>query len=444
MPTIATLRCIGCGTIQEEFSPDFCCCQCGDLLEAIYPERTRDGKLSPDSLKSIWLSRKTSPAPEDRSGVWRFRELLPRVPVQQIVTLTEGNTPVYEMPTCARIAGVERVLAKHQGMNPTGSFKDTGMTVALSIARNQGFQWVGCASTGNTSASMAAYAARANLKSLVLIPDGKIAWGKLSQSLEYGALTCQLKTDFDGCFKVLRQIAQRYPIYLLNSINPYRLEGQKTAAIELLEQLGWSVPDHLIVPGGNLANSSALGKGLLELRELGIIYTVPKISVIQARGANALVRTVREKGGRELVAVQAETLATAIRIGNPASWKKAVAVLNATHGTCEDVTEEEIAIAKAQIGAEGIGCEPAAAVTLAGLKKLVHSGFVHRGETVVLILTGHLLKDPEYTLNFHRGDLFTSQDLGEKSKREFEKLRRSPLVLPAEPDAVIAALERAK
>src|SRR5438874_2177774 len=444
MPTIATLRCIGCGTIQEEFSPDVCCCQCGGLLEAIYPERTRDGKRSPDSLKSIWLSRKTSPAPEDRSGVWRFRELLPRVPVQQIVTLTEGNTPVYEMPKCAQIAGIERLLAKHQGMNPTGSFKDTGMTVALSIARDQGLQCVGCASTGNTSASMAAYAARANLKSLVLIPEGKIAWGKLSQSLEYGALTCQLKTDFDGCFKVLRQIAQRYPIYLLNSINPYRLEGQKTAAIELLEQLGWSGPDHLIVPGGNLANSSALGKGLLELRELGIIYTVPRISVIQARGANALVRTVREKGGRELVAVQAETLATAIRIGNPASWKKAVAVLNATHGTCEDVTEEEIAIAKAQIGAEGIGCEPAAAVTLAGLKKLVHSGFVHRNETVVLILTGHLLKDPEYTLNFHRGDLFTSQDLGEKSKREFEKLRRSPLVLPAEPDAVIAALERAK
>ncbi|HEX7958904.1 MAG TPA: pyridoxal-phosphate dependent enzyme, partial [Terriglobales bacterium] len=239
-------------------------------------------------------------------------------------------------------------------------------------------------------------------------------------------------------------IAQRYPIYLLNSINPYRLEGQKTAAIEMLEQLGWIVPDHLIVPGGNLANSSALGKGLLELRDLGLIRSVPKVSVIQARGANALVRTMREKEGRELVAVKAETMATAIRIGNPASWKKAVAVLNATQGTCEEVSEEEIAIAKAEIGAEGIGCEPAAAVTLAGLKKLVQSGFVRRNETVVLVLTGHLLKDPEYTLNFHRGDLLDAEALAAESKREFEKLRKPPVVLPAEPDAVIAALESRK
>lgn len=438
----ATLRCIACSKIQEDFSPDFRCDKCGDLLEAIYPEHLK--QVSPDVLKSTWLSRKSSAAPEDRSGVWRFRELLPRVPAGQIVTLMEGNTPLYDMPKCARIAGVARLLAKHQGMNPTGSFKDTGMTVALSIAKEQGFEWVGCASTGNTSASMAAYAARANLKSLVLIPEGKIAWGKLSQSLEYGALTVQLKTDFDGCFKLLQEIAQRYPIYLLNSINPYRLEGQKTAAIEMLEQLGWTVPDHLIVPGGNLANSSALGKGLLELRDLGLIRAVPKVSVIQARGANALVRTMREKEGRELVAVKAETMATAIRIGNPASWKKAVAVLNATQGTCEEVSEEEIAIAKAEIGAEGIGCEPAAAVTLAGLKKLVQSGFVRRNETVVLVLTGHLLKDPEYTLNFHRGDLFGAEALAAESKREFERLRKPPVVLPAEPDAVIAALESRK
>jgi len=291
---------------------------------------------------------------------------------------------------------------------------------------------------------MAAYAARANLRSLVLIPEGKIAWGKLAQSLEYGALTVQLKTDFDGCFKLLQEVAQRYPIYLLNSINPYRLEGQKTAAIEMLEQLGWNVPDHVIVPGGNLANSSALGKGLLELRELGLIQSVPKVSVIQAHGANALVRTMREKRGRELVTVEAETFATAIRIGNPASWKKAVTVLNATQGACEDVSEEEIAIAKAEIGAEGIGCEPAAAVTLAGLKKLVRTGFVRSHELVVLVLTGHLLKDPEYTLNFHRGDLFSSKKLDSQTRHEFEPLRKPPLVLPAEPDAVIAALEGAK
>ena len=187
------------------------------------------------------------------------------------ITLREGNTPVYDLPRCARSAGVDRLQAKHQGMNPTGSFKDTGMTVAISFARQNKFHWVACASTGNTSASMAAYAARGGMRSLVVIPDGKIAWGKLSQSLDYGALTCQLRTDFDGCVRVLDEIIRRYPIYLLNSVNPFRLEGQKTAAIELLEQLDWQVPDHVIVPGGNLGNNSALGKAFLEMKRLGVV-----------------------------------------------------------------------------------------------------------------------------------------------------------------------------
>src|SRR5207253_4614631 len=259
-----------------------------------------------------------------QSGVWRFRELLPHIPnpknKEHVITLREGNTPLYRLPRCARAVGVENLHAKHQGMNPTASFKDTGMTVAASSAHQGGFRWVACASTGNTSASMAAYAARGNMHSLVLIPDGKISWGKLSQSLDYGALTCQLRTDFDGCVGILNDLVRQKPVYLLNSVNPYRIEGQKTAAIELMEQLDWHVPDHVIVPGGNLGNSSALGKALVELRELGFIKSLPKLSIIQAEGANALVQTVRE-GGKKLVAVQAETLATAIRIGNPASWK---------------------------------------------------------------------------------------------------------------------------
>jgi threonine synthase len=310
------------------------------------------------------------------------------------------------------------------------------MTTAASFAKKVGFQWVACASTGNTSASMAAYAARGGMRSLVLIPEGKISWGKLAQSLDYGAVTCQLRTDFDGCMRVLNEVVQRMPVYLLNSVNPYRLEGQKTAAIELLEQLDWQVPDHIIVPGGNLGNSSALGKALIEMKMLGFITRLPKLSIIQAEGANPLVRMVRDKK-TELTPVQADTMATAIRIGNPASWKKAVRVLEATGGTVEQVSEVEIAQAKAEIGADGIGCEPASAVTLAGLKKLVSSGFVKREEQVVLILTGHLLKDPEFTLKFHRGDLFSGED------QSLVNQRRAPIVLDPDVDAVLKTLEQA-
>jgi threonine synthase len=236
------------------------------------------------------------------------------------------------------------------------------------------------------------------MRSIVLLPEGQVSTGKLAQALEYGAVVVQLRTDFDGCLKLLEEVVEKFSAYLLNSLNPYRLEGQKTVAFEIAEQMDWNVPDHVVVPGGNLANCSALGKGFLELQQLGLIARVPKISVIQAAGANPLVRTMRENGGRELVRVTAETRATAIRIGNPASWRKAVAVLKSTGGAYEDVSEEEIAAAKAELGADGIGCEPASAASLAGLKKLVRSGFVKPTETVVLVLTGHMLKDTEYML----------------------------------------------
>ncbi|HTR66718.1 MAG TPA: pyridoxal-phosphate dependent enzyme, partial [Terriglobales bacterium] len=224
---------------------------------------------------------------------------------------------------------------------------------------------------------------------------------------------------------------------------PFRLEGQKTVAFELMEQFDWQPPDHVIVPGGNLGNSSALGKAFGEMKDLGLISGLPKLSVIQAEGANALVRTVREKGGKELVSVHAETLATAIRIGNPASWKKAVRVLEASGGTVEQVSEVEIALAKAEIGADGIGCEPASAVTLAGLKKLVKQGFVKANESVVLVLTGHLLKDPDFTLKFHRGDLFAGTP-HEKEAAVLAPRQRAPIVLEASVDAVLKTLEAAE
>jgi threonine synthase len=446
-PTNFRFRCIACGDLSDSASQDFRCAHCGDLLEITYPQ-WKEAKPNAETLKAAWSQRRLSQSPLDVSGVWRFRDLLPSPGTAphdalQVITLREGNTPLYELPQCARSAGVSRLLAKHQGMNPTGSFKDCGMTVAATFARRAGFRWVACASTGNTSASMAAYAARGGMSSLVLVPEGKISWSKLSQALDYGAVTCQLRIDFDGCLRLLQELVRRAPVYQLNSINPFRLEGQKTLALELLEQLDWNPPDHIIVPGGNLGNSSAIGKALLEMRELGLISRFPKLSVIQAEGANALVRTLRETGGKRLVSVQAETRATAIRIGNPASWKKAAHVLEATRGACEQVSEVEIAQAKAEIGAEGIGCEPASAVTLAGLKKLVKQKFVKPDESVVLVLTGNLLKDPDFTIGFHRGELFKGS-ADENASAVLDPLRRAPIVLDATLDAVIRTLEQAE
>ncbi len=445
--TTAKLRCIACGATPESAGQDFRCTTCGDLLEFFFPGWTCEPTRDPAGLKSLWLTRRTARDALDQSGVWRFRDLLPHIPVEHAITLREGNTPLYRLPRCARTTRVEDLHAKHQGMNPTASFKDTGMTFAASSAHQGKFRWVACASTGNTSASMAAYAARGNMHSLVLIPDGKISWGKLSQSLDYGALTCQLRTDFDGCVRILNELVRQKPVYLLNSVNPYRIEGQKTAAIELMEQLGWEPPDHIIVPGGNLGNSSAIGKALLEMRELKLISRLPKLSIIQAQGANPFYRCVREFGGKKLEPMTADTLATAIRIGNPASWKKALRVLQATGGDVEHVTEVEIAAAKAEIGADGIGCEPASAVTLAGLKKLRRSGFVKAGESVVLILTGHVLKDPDFTIKFHRGDLFAGTSVAGTPETEAARakyLQRAPVVLDADLGAVIAALDAAE
>jgi threonine synthase len=438
------LRCIGCGATPNSAAQDFRCTDCGDLFEFVFPELTGD----PATLRALWLDRrmsigKTKSNALDQSGVWRFRELLPHIPEEHAITLREGNTPLYHLDRCARATGVENLYAKHQGMNPTASFKDTGMTFAASSAHQGGFQWVACASTGNTSASMAAYAARGNMHSLVLIPEGKISWGKLSQSLDYGALTCQLRTDFDGCVRILNELVRRKPVYLLNSVNPYRIEGQKTAAIELLEQINWEAPGHIIVPGGNLGNSSAIGKALLEMHHLRLISRLPKLSIIQAQGANPFYRSVREFGGSKLEPMTADTLASAIRIGNPASWKKALRVLRETGGEVEQVTEVEIAEAKAEIGADGIGCEPASAVTLAGLKKLRASGFVKTNEMVVLILTGHVLKDPDFTIKFHRGELFAGTP-DERHAIQTKSLQHAPVVLDADLGAVIAALEAAE
>jgi len=441
-----TLLCFGCGAriAGPQARPDFRCAQCGDLFEVEYAgwgHRQGHDRPNPGALKWLWRERRSSSEGLDQSGVWRFRELLPILDnFGNAISLHEGNTPLYKLRNTAKALGIDQLFAKHQGMNPTGSFKDTGMTAALSVARERGFEWVACASTGNTSAAMAAYAARAGLRSLVLIPEGKIAWGKLSQAMDYGAVTCQIKSDFDGCVRVLTQIVNQAPIYLLNSVNPYRLEGQKTPAFEIAEAFDWAVPDHVIVPGGNLANSSALGKGFRELRELGLVARMPRISVIQAEGANPLVRAFTESDGEVMHPLEAQTRATAIRIGNPASWRKAAKVIRDTGGWCLDVSEAEIAIAKAEIGAEGLGCEPASAVTLAGLKKLCLQGRVSSTDSVVLLLTGHTLKDADYTINFHRGSLLTPSETAGR-EMAIAGLKRNAIVVEPTPDAVLATLK---
>jgi len=458
LDTVHRLHCIGCDDRipGQDAAEDFRCRSCGSLFEVEYPqllppgegpEKSQGLQTNVGDMKNRWLNRRSSNSPLDRSGVWRFRELLPFLDYERyVVTLEEGNTPLYRLPRSAESLGLENLFAKHQGMNPTGSFKDTGMTAALSVAHQRGFNWVACASTGNTSAAMAAYAARAGMRALVLIPEGKVAWGKLAQSLDYGAITCQLKTDFDGCVAVLAELVRRAPVYLLNSVNPYRLEGQKTPAMEIAEAMNWQVPDHIVVPGGNLANNSALGKGFAELLALGFIDRLPRISVIQAEGANPLFISMSQYDGKKIEPVRAETRATAIRIGNPASWQKAVKVLQETGGWCEQVSEQEIALAKAEIGAEGIGCEPASAVTLAGLKKLVAQGRVQRQATVVLVLTGHALKDPEYTIDLHRGNLLTAEEkaiMQRGQRKALEFLTHAPLVIDPSVEAVMHILDSA-
>src|ERR1700728_4461872 len=439
------LRCVGgdAASPPDTVEKDFRCVDCGELLEVEYPSWSDAGASfasprrmpNPGALRWLWQESLQSRLQIDQSGVWRFRELLPiLLHPEQAVTLRKGNTPLYRLLQCAEELGLEKLYAKHQGMNPTGSFKDTGMTAALSQARERGFQWVACASTGNTSAAMAAYAARARMNSLVLLPEGKISWSKLSQAMDYGAVICQLKTDFDGCVRVLAEVVRRAPVCLLNSVNPYRLEGQKTPALEIAEEFDWQVPDHVIVPGGNLGNSSALGKGFLEMMHLGLSNKVPKITVVQAEGANPLYLSLLHCDGREIQPVEANTRATAIRIGNPASWRKAARVIHQTGGYCLDVSEGEIAVAKAELGREGIGSEPASAVTLAGLKKLVKQGKIAPSDTVVLLLTGHTLKDADYTIDFHRGTLLNPEE-AEPVLPEITALRRDAVEVEATPDA---------
>ncbi len=407
------------------------CPKCGGLLEAQYPGQT----LDPVSLKQVWRDRRRDNAPVEQSGVWRYREMISFLDDERhIVTLREGNTPLLETRKAAQYGGLDKLVFKHQGFNPTGSFKDNGMTCGVAQAMRLGMQRVACVSTGNTSASMAAYASAAGLQPVIFIPHGNISYGKLAQALEYGALTLQVEANFDQILKLVRVLAERLGIYLLNSINPFRIEGQKTIIVEMMDQRDWNAPEWVVLPGGNLGNVSAFGKALRELQQHGFLTRIPKLAVIQAEGSAPFYEYMKTRSAFQAVE-HPETLATAIKIGDPVSWPKAEQEILHSGGLVEKVTEQEIADAKAQIGLAGIGCEPASAATLAGIRKLTKAGTIRPDADVVAVLTGNVLKDPDYIYRYHTGALQAPDGAAIAPK-----FGNKPVVVPNDPDKIAALL----
>ena len=409
------------------------CPKCGGLLEVNYT-----GELpAPADLKRTWRERRMSNAEIDQSGVWRYRELLPfDGELKYVVTLREGNTPLLKAPKAAQYAGLRQIVFKHQGFNPTGSFKDNGMTCGASQAMRMGMRRVACVSTGNTSASMAAYASAAGLLPVIFIPNGNISYGKLAQALEYGARTLQVEANFDQILALVRVLAEKLGIYLLNSINPFRIEGQKSIMFEMLDQRDWHVPDWVVLPGGNLGNVSAFGKALRELKSYGLIDRLPKLAVIQAEGSAPFEAFMTQGGRGKFEAVEHPlTLATAIKIGDPISWPKALLEVSTSQGVVGKVSEQEIADAKATIGLCGIGCEPASAATLAGIRNLVADGTIAKDADVVAVLTGNVLKDPDYIYHYHTGQL--KDPHGHLLQSTFGN---APTVVPNDPDQIAALL----
>lgn len=382
-------QCASCGARTAELETGASCARCGGLLELVHPNA-----VDAATLRQRFARRRGLVAGVERSGVWRYRELvLPSAGDDVVVSHPEGNTPLLSRAKIAEWAGVPGLMIKHEGHNPTGSFKDRGMTVAMTQARRTGARAVACASTGNTSASLAAYASQAGLPALVFVPAGKVAMGKLSQTLAYGAKTLLVRGGFDECLSLALESSAALNIQLLNSVNPFRLEGQKTIVLELLEQLDWNAPDWIALPAGNLGNTSAFGKALREAQAIGLISRVPRVAAIQASGAAPFATSFRS-GFAERLRVEPETVATAIRIGAPASWDRAVRTIRETNGVVTDVTDAEILEAKSAIDGAGVGCEPASAASVAGVAKLRREGVIGANERVVAVLTGHLLKDP--------------------------------------------------
>ncbi|MEM0312940.1 MAG: threonine synthase [Candidatus Bathyarchaeia archaeon] len=376
--------CISCGR-KYPVNEIVYTCKCGDILEIRYEYDLLRDKLKKSSWKSLPLS------------VWRYRDFMPIDDPSKIISLNEGGTGLYLCRKLGNVLGIKNLYVKNEGENPTGSFKDRGMTVGVSKAVELGVKIVACASTGNTSASLAAYAAKAGLSCMILIPSGGIAYGKLAQAMIYGAKVVQIRGNFDQALRMVIKLSEEHKeIYLLNSINPFRLEGQKTIAYEICDQLNGRVPDRVIVPVGNAGNISAIWKGFAEFYKLDMINGLPKMTGIQAEGAAPIAMAVKKGKDFIMPIEKPETIASAIRIGSPVSWKKALRAIKDSGGTAETVTDQEILEAQKMLARhEGIFVEPASASSIAGLKKLLSYGEISQDEVVVCVTTGHGLKDPD-------------------------------------------------
>ncbi|QDU94258.1 threonine synthase [Lignipirellula cremea] len=458
---VASQKCISppCGATFDVGEVLVACPKCGELLDVVYDW----SKASPPSelreLEKYWTQRHN---PLRFSGVWRFHDLLPFVDPDSVVTVGEGQTLLQQADGVAPFVGMKtgRLFLQYEGMNPSGSFKDNGMTAAFTHANNIGAKRAACASTGNTSASLAMYCSVTRaMRAVIFIGSGKISFGKLSQALDYGALTVQISGDFDDAMQRVKEICSRLGIYLVNSVNPFRLEGQKTIMFRVLESLGWRVPDWIVVPGGNLGNSSAFGKAFFELKQLGLIDRIPRLAVINAAGANTLYELFEKRGMRwkdghgdptlangyfgelDSTGAKASTIASAIEINRPVNLMKCLRALDVCDGVVREVSDQQILDAKSQVGAGGMGCEPASAASVAGAKLLREEGVIGMDDEVVCILTGHLLKDPKATVAYHTTDQTEFDEvLGSRGVRRASFANRAVRV-PNDLDEIIKAIQ---
>jgi threonine synthase len=435
------------------------CGTCGSLLDVVYDWDRLEPPRDLREFEKKWTRRHD---PLAFSGVWRFHELLPFAPRDRVVTIGEGQTMLQPSHGVAKYVGSQpgQLYLQYEGMNPSGSFKDNGMTAAFTHAHTIGAKRAACASTGNTSASLALYCSVTKLmRAVIFIGTGKISYGKLSQALDYGALTMQIAGDFDDAMARVKEVSAQLGIYLVNSVNPFRIEGQKTIMLRVLEALQWEVPDWIVVPGGNLGNSSSFGKAFAELKEIGLIDRIPRLAVINASGANTLYELYNRRGLRwnkgvpntEVTAAyydeldsaerRASTIASAIEINRPVNLDKCLRALEDCDGVVREVTDQEILDAKAQVGAGGLGCEPASAASVAGTKLLISEGIIAPSDRVVCILTGHQLKDPDATVAYHT----TDQDqfnkvLGSRGVKRASFANRA-VAVPNELDEIVKAIQ---
>ena len=461
MSDVAFQRCINprCRATADLADTSFRCPKCGGLLDVAYDWDRLPVPTSFKHFEAKWSNRTD---PLDFSGVWRFRDLLPFAPADKIMTIGEGQTLCQRADAVGTYAGMKPgcLFLQYEGMNPSGSFKDNGMTAAFTHARTVGARRAACASTGNTSASLAIYCAATSLmRAVIFIGSGKISYGKLSQALDYGALTVQIAGDFDDALRRVQEVSRQLGIYLVNSVNPFRLEGQKTIMLRILEALRWEVPDWIVVPGGNLGNVSSFGKAFTELKELGLIDRFPRLAVVNAAGANTFYQLYERHGLRwnggefdepkfaaymtamDAGDLRADTLASAIEINRPVNFPKALRALERCGGVVREATDTEILDAKARVGAGGLGCEPASAASVAGLRKLVAEGVIAPSDRVVCILTGHELKDPDATVAYHSSDPATFEaKLGKRGVKRVAFANRAVQV-PNDLSEIVKAIE---